>query len=155
MASEFLARLTRSWIKSYKSCSKNEQICTNLARKTVWNFVARFHENLANTILHFFLARPCKIFISCKKSRSLARGFGRFRRNNLTKKGPLTIFSVLKVPLLKNKLHILEQKVHCYNYTIQGHRNWPRRLSSCQAKVSPTIKNGCDHWIKQTIMQEI
>ena len=134
---------------------KMNKSCTNLARKTVWNFLVKFDENLAKTYLALFLARPCKIFISCKKSRSLASGFGRFRRNNLTKKGPLTIFSVQKVPLLKNKLHILKQKVHCYNYSIQGHRNWPRRLSSCQAKVSSTIKNCCDHWIKQTIKQEI
>ena len=53
-------------------------------------------------------------------------------------------YLVMKGPLLKNKVHLLKQKVHCYNYTIQGCRNWPGRLGSCQAKVSPTIKNSCD-----------
>ena len=50
------------------------------------------------------------------------------------------LYLVMKGPLFKNKLHILKYKVHCYNYTIQGNRNWPGRLGSCQAKVSPTIK---------------
>ena len=37
-------------------------------------------------------------------------------------------------------MHLLKRKVHYYNYIIQGRRYWPGRLSSCQAKVSPTIK---------------
>ena len=57
-------------------------------------------------------------------NRPVKGGFGRFGRTALTK-----------------KVHLLRQKVHCYNYTIQERRNWP---SSCQAKISPTIKSSCD-----------
>ena len=55
-----------------------------------------------------------------------------------SQKGPI---SCNERSTFKKKVHLLKQKVHCYNYTIQGCRNWPGRLGSCQTKVSPTIKN--------------
>ena len=48
-----------------------------------------------------------------------------------------------KVHFTKHKVHLFK-KVLCYNYTIQEHRNWPSRLSSCQIKISPTIKSSFD-----------
>ena len=57
----------------------------------------------------------------------------------------------MKGLLLKNKVHLLKQMVHCYNYTMQVCGNWPGGLGSCQAKVSLTIKNS-DYLSKQEIL---
>ena len=81
-------------------------------------------------------------------NRPVARGFGRFGRTALRKKGPLSYNE--RSTFQYNKLHLLKPKVHCYNYTIQGCRKWPSRLSSYQAKVSPTIKKLSKH--KQEIL---
>ena len=54
-------------------------------------------------------------------------------------------------PLFKEYGPPFKTNVHCYNYTIQGCRNWPDRLSSSKDKISPRIKNSCDQLRKQEI----
>ena len=49
--------------------------------------------------------------------RPVARGFSRFGRTALTKKGPLSCNE--RSTFLKNKVNLSKQTVHCYNYTIQ------------------------------------
>ena len=51
-------------------------------------------------------------------------------------------YLVMKGLLFKNKLHLLKQKIHYYNYTIRGHRNSLADSAAARLNFHPQlIKN--------------